>query len=212
MLRGGARRMIKGPGILPGLLRLSLCAGCLAFSLAAAPARAEQPVVAPAVPVLTLDFERLFSDTLWGKRIAADMARDSAALNAENTRIADDLIAEEKALTDRRAKLTPAAFRTEADAFDERATGIRAAQKAKAQALTQSYEAARQAFFVASGPLMDEVLSSRHAVMVLDRRAIIRGLEAADITEELARLMDARLGSGPTEAQAAPDPAGGGGE
>ncbi|WP_181420730.1 OmpH family outer membrane protein [Rhodobacter viridis] len=205
---------IQGPGILPGLLRLGLCAGVLAVCLAGAPVRADQPVAptAPPVPVLSLDFERLFDDTLWGKRIAADMARDSAALNAENTRIADDLIAEEKSLTDRRAKLTPAAFRTEADAFDERATGIRAAQKAKAQSLTQTYEAARQAFFAASGPLMDEVLTRRHAVMVLDRRAIIRGLEAADITEELARLMDARLGAGPAEAQPTPDPAGNGGE
>lgn len=209
MLRGLARMMIQGPGILPGLLRLSLCAGCILLCLAAPPARAEQ-TASPPVPVLTLDFERLFDNTLWGKRIVADMARDSAALNAENTRIADDLIAEEKSLTDRRSKLTPAAFRTEADAFDERATGIRAAQKAKAQALTQSYEEARQAFLVASGPLIDEVLTRRHAVMVLDRRAIIRGLEAADITEELARLMDARLGSGPAQTQTPPAPGNGG--
>ncbi|WP_444451767.1 OmpH family outer membrane protein [Rhodobacter capsulatus] len=209
MLRGLARMMIQGPGILPGLLRLSLCAGCILLCLAAPPARAEQ-TASPSVPVLTLDFERLFDNTLWGKRIVADMARDSAALNAENTRIADDLIAEEKSLTDRRSKLTPAAFRTEADAFDERATGIRAAQKAKAQALTQSYEEARQAFLVASGPLIDEVLTRRHAVMVLDRRAIIRGLEAADITEELARLMDARLGSGPAQTQTPPAPGNGG--
>jgi len=201
--------MIQGPGILPGLLRLSLCVGCILLCLAAPPARAEQ-TASPPVPVLALDFERLFDNTLWGKRIVADMARDSAALNAENTRIADDLIAEEKSLTDRRSKLTPAAFRTEADAFDERATGIRAAQKAKAQALTQSYEEARQAFLVASGPLIDEVLTRRHAVMVLDRRAIIRGLEAADITEELARLMDARLGSGPAQTQMPPAPGNGG--
>lgn len=209
MLRGLARMMIQGPGILPGLLRLSLCAGCILLCLAAPPARAEQ-TASPPVPVLTLDFERLFDNTLWGKRIVADMARDSAALNAENTRIADDLIAEEKSLTDRRSKLPPATFRTEADAFDERATGIRAAQKAKAQALTQSYEEARQAFLVASGPLIDEVLTRRHAVMVLDRRAIIRGLEAADITEELARLMDARLGSGPAQTQTLPAPGNGG--
>ena len=105
MLRGLARMMIQGPGILPGLLRLSLCAGCILLCLAAPPARAEQTASTP-VPVLTLDFERLFDNTLWGKRIVADMARDSAALNAENTRIADDLIAEEKSLTDRRSKLS----------------------------------------------------------------------------------------------------------
>ncbi|TQD33540.1 OmpH family outer membrane protein [Rhodobacter capsulatus] len=195
MRRMRQRNALTGPGSLPGLLRLCLVAAVLALGLAA-PGRAE-PVAPAAVPVLTLDFERLFDDTLWGKAIAAEMTRESTALAAENTRIADDLIAEEKLLTERRAKLTPAAFRAEADAFDERATGIRAAQKAKAQALTQSFETARQAFFVASGPLIDEILTRRGAVMVLDRRAIIRGLEAADITEDLARLMDARLGAGP---------------
>ncbi|ETD01419.1 OmpH family outer membrane protein [Rhodobacter capsulatus] len=210
MRRMRQRNALTGPGSLPGLLRLCLVAAVLALGLAA-PLRAE-PVAPAAVPVLTLDFERLFDDTLWGKAIAAEMTRESTALAAENTRIADDLIAEEKLLTERRAKLTPAAFRAEADAFDERATGIRAAQKAKAQALTQSFETARQAFFVASGPLIDEILTRRGAVMVLDRRAIIRGLEAADITEDLARLMDARLGAGPA---ATPGPSGsgpGGGE
>ncbi len=204
------RKALTGPGSLPGLLRLCLAAAVLALGLAA-PVRAE-PVAPAAVPVLTLDFERLFDDTLWGKAIAADLARESTALAAENTRIADDLIAEEKLLTERRAKLTPAAFRAEADAFDERATGIRAAQKAKAQALTQSFEAAQQAFFVASGPLIDEILTRRGAVMVLDRRAIIRGLEAADITEDLARLMDARLGAGPAAAPGQPGSGAGGGE
>ncbi|TKD23045.1 OmpH family outer membrane protein [Rhodobacter capsulatus] len=210
MRRIRPRNALTGPGSLPGLLRLLLAAAVLALGLAA-PVRAE-PVAPAAVPVLTLDFERLFDDTLWGKAIAAEMTRESTALAAENTRIADDLIAEEKSLTERRAKLTPAVFRAEADAFDERATGIRAAQKAKAQALTQSFEAARQAFFVASGPLIDEILTRRGAVMVLDRRAIIRGLEAADITEDLARLMDARLGAGPAAAPGQPGPGTGGGE
>lgn len=189
-----ARRLRNaGPGGIPGLLRLCLLA--LGLMLASPPASAQE--APPAVPVLTLDFERLFAETLWGQRISADMARESAALNTENTRIAEDLIAEEKSLTERRAKLTPEVFRAEATAFDQRATGIRSAQKAKAQALTQSYDAARQAFYLASGPLIDEVLASRGAVMVLDRRAIIRGLDAADITADLARLMDARLGAGP---------------
>ena len=197
-----------GPGAIPGLLRL--CVLALGLMLAPLPGLAQDKP--PALPVLTLDIERLFDDTLWGKAITAGLARESAALAAENSRIADDLIAEEKLLTERRAKLTPAAFRAEADAFDERATGIRAAQKAKAQALTQSFETARQAFFVASGPLIDEILTRRGAVMVLDRRAIIRGLEAADITGDLARLMDARLGTGPAVAPGQPGDGVGGGE
>lgn len=187
-------RNSTGPGGIPGLLRLVALA--LACAATPAPVFAQDPGKA-VLPVLTLDFERLFAQTRWGKRIGADLAAESAALNAENNRIAEDLIAEEKSLTDRRAQLAPQAFRAEADAFDDRATGIRAAQKSKAQALSQGYDAARQAFYQALAPLIDEVLAGRGAVVVLDRRAIIRGLEAADITDDLAALVDARLGDGP---------------
>lgn len=202
----------EGPGRTPGPLRAApvlavLLAVLLGAMLGAAPGRAEQaaPVapgaesaVAQGAPVLILDFERLFDETRWGQRIAADLAAASSALNTENNRIADDLIAEEKALTERRAGMPAEQFRTEANAFDERATAIRAAQKAKAQSLSQSYDAARQGFFDAVAPLIDELLAGRGAVVVLDRRAILRALPQADITDDLVALIDARLGTGPT--------------
>ncbi|WP_176518617.1 OmpH family outer membrane protein [Rhodobacter maris] len=194
------------PGRSFGLVCLVLAAVWL---LGPIPGVAQQTAPAEAgghdveLPVLTLDFERLFETTLWGKRIIADLTRDRDALRAENNRISDALVAEEKALTDRRATLAPEAFRAEADAFDERATGIRAAQKAKDQALSQGLAQHRQSFYAAVAPLMDEVLARRGAVVLLDRRAIIRGLEAADITDDLAALVDARLGTGPAEDQGA---------
>lgn len=219
-----------GPGGTPGLLRLSgimRTALVLAALLGAAPGWAEQ--AAPAIPgaestagqgvagqgavvlgapVLILDFERLFDESRWGQRIAADLAVASAELNTENNRIADDLIDEEKALTERRAGMPAELFRAEADAFDERATAIRAAQKAKVQALSQSYDAARQGFLDAVAPLIDEVLAGRGAVVVLDRRAVLRALPQADITDDLVALIDARLGAGPEAAPTtAPAPA-----
>lgn len=206
----------KGPGGIPGLLRAALVlAALLATMLGGAPGWAEQaaPGIAggagaagQAAPVLILDFERLFDESRWGQRITADLAAASGALNTENNRIAEDLIAEEKALTERRAAMPAELFRAEADAFDERATAIRAAQKAKAQSLSQSYDAARQGFLDAVAPLIDEVLAGRGAVVVLDRRAILRALPQADITDDLVALIDARLGAGP-EATPAPEPA-----
>jgi len=197
-MRGPVVTVLRRPGALPGL---ALCAA-LAFGALApvqaqqAPAAAGTQAQAP-LPVLTLDFEKLFENTRWGKRIRTDLAAASQALNTENNRIADDLVAEEKDLTTRRATLAPDVFRKEADAFDQRATGIRNAQKAKAQALSTQFDADRQAFFNAVAPLLDEVLAARGAVVVLDRRAIIRGLNQADITDDLVALMDARRGEGP---------------
>ena len=200
-MRGPVVTVLRRPGALPGL---ALCAA-LAFG-ALTPVQAQQaPAAAGAqaqapLPVLTLDFEKLFENTRWGKRIRTDLAAASQALNTENNRIADDLVAEEKDLTERRATLAPEEFRKEADAFDQRATGIRNAQNAKAKALSTQFDADRQAFFNAAAPLLDEVLAARGAVVVLDRRAIIRGLNQADITDDLAALMDARLGDGPPSA------------
>ncbi len=179
-------------------------AGIVALALAglpmAAPAQQAAPLTEPVIrlpnPVLTLDWERLFEETLWGKRIRADLEAQSKDLQQENNRIADDLIAEEKALTDRRATMEPDAFRSEANAFDERATGIRNAQKTKAQTLSQHFDDERQAFFEAVSPLLDDLLVQRGAVVVLDRRAIIRGVANADVTEEIVRLVDQKFGEG----------------
>lgn len=202
--------VIGRPGLCLGLVALSagLFGGApVPVAAQQAPAHGETVIRVPS-PVLTLDWEALFEASRWGKRIRADLAAESRALSDENNRIADDLIAEEKALTERRATMDPTAFRTEANAFDERATGIRNAQKAKAQALTRRFEDRRQAFFEAVTPMLDDILAKRGAVVVLDRRVIIRGLAEADVTDDLVRLVDEKLGDGPAAAEgSAPDAA-----
>jgi hypothetical protein len=92
--------------------------------------------------------------------------------------------------------MDPKAFRLEADAFDTRATEIRAAQKAKAQAIQTQLEQERQAFIQSVVPVLDTMLTERGAVVVLDRRAIIRGLANIDVTEDLVTLIDRDIGDG----------------
>lgn len=190
-------------------------AGLLLAGLLAAPALAQQsaplapvqtptPGGAPASPILMLDWERLFDQTVWGRRIRADVAAASQQLSQENDRIADDLIKEERALTDRRATLDAQTFRREANAFDERATSVRTAQKAKAQALTQMFEDRREDFIDAVTPLLDDILSARGAVVVLDRRVVLRGLASADVTADLIALVDQHWGDGSSAPTAPP--------
>ncbi len=192
------------PGITSGLARWA-SAGLIALCLVATPqlSAAQGTETKMSSPVLTLDFEKLFEQTTWGKRIRAELAQDSRALSNENNQIADSLVEEEKALTERRPTLAPEEFRKLADAFDERATSIRNAQKAKAQALSQKFDDDRQAFFTAAAPLLDQVLAKHNAAVVLDRRVIIRSLAQTDITNDLVALMDAQLGDG-SKVEAAP--------
>lgn len=156
----------------------------------------EQPATQARHQILTLDWDRLYEGSAWGQRVVRDVAEASRALNTENNRIADALVAEERALTEQRATMELAAFRAAAEAFDKRATEIRAAQKAKAQALQARLDQERGAFIQAALPILDELLVARGAAIVLDRRVIIRGLADLDVTAELVRLVDERVGDG----------------
>ena len=179
----------------------------LVMTSLAAPGLAQQAPDAPAqagvqTPVLTLDWERLYTGSLWGKRVAREIEAASNDLRTENNRIASQLEAEERDLTDRRPKMDPAAFQAAADAFDKRATAIRAAQKAKSEAIQQQINNERQGFLQAVMPKLDEVLHARNAEVVLDSRVIIRGLSSADVTEQLGKRIDAEVGDGAGRVQA----------
>lgn len=76
-------------------------------------------------PVLTIDADRIFEDTLFGKRIVEDLNVVGERLTAQNRRIEAELTSEENALTVQRATMEPEAFREAADAFDMRVQDIR---------------------------------------------------------------------------------------
>lgn len=156
-------------------------------------ARAQETIA----PILTLDQESLFSQSLWGKRAVAEIEADSRILQAENRNIEAALTAEEKALTDQRTRMAPDEFRKLADEFDTRVTGIRQAQESKARSLGEERERERQAFFDAVLPIMGEVMSERGAVAILDNRAVFLSVRSIDVTDDMLARIDERLGAGP---------------
>ena len=173
-------------------------AGLLAILLACAPDTllAQDTAEAPQSPILTLDQDRLFSETLWGKRAAERIETASAELAAENRRIEAELIAEERALTDKRAEMSSEDFRAAAEAFDARVTEIRQTQDAKTREIGQMREAERQRFYAEALPVMSEVLRDRGAVAVLDNRAIFLAADVIDVTDEMIQRIDAAIGAG----------------
>lgn len=185
-------------------ISVTLIAAALAFGPGAAVAQsAGQPPDAQALgpraqqsAVLTLDWEKLYDNSLWGKRVQSEIQAASSALRKENDRIASQLEAEERKLTEERLTMPSDAFQKAADAFDKRATDIRQAQKAKADAIQRQLNQEHQTFVQTVVPLLDEVLRARGAVVVLDSRAIIRGLAQADVTQELGARVDKEIGDG----------------
>lgn len=175
----------------------AVLAAALLSALALAPARGQETAqIEVPSPILTLDQERLFSDSLWGKRAAADLEAASAALAAENRRIEAELTEEERALTEQRAKMTPEAFRAAADAFDAKVEEIRRERDSKARQLARTRDAERQSFFTAAFPVLGKVLRDRGAVAILDSRAIFMANEQIDVTDDLIARIDAEVGAG----------------
>lgn len=182
-----------------GLMALAVAAGAAGPSPAqeTAPATTPPPA-APSLqtPILTVDQDRLFGETRWGKRVARRIETASAGLAAENRRIEAELTAEEQALTDRRPTMAAEEFRRLADDFDARVTEFRRTQDRKARTIGRIHDAERQAFFKAALPVMAEVLRDHGAVAVLDNRAIFLAADAIDATEEMIARIDTTLGAG----------------
>lgn len=147
-------------------------------------------------PILTVEADRLFSDSLFGQRVAQEREADSAVLSAENRRIEAELTAEERDLTERREEMQPDAFRALADAFDEKVQEIRRTQDAKARTLNQRGEADRVAFLQAAAPVLEQLMLEAGAAVILERGSVFISLNATDVTDEAIERINAAIGDG----------------
>jgi Skp family chaperone for outer membrane proteins len=179
--------------------RLGACLALIAALMPDLPAA--QEAASGQMPVLTLDPDRLFSGSLFGRQTLAEVEAEALDLQAENRRIEADLEVEEQRLTDERAGMAPGDFRAAADAFDDKVQGIRAAQTAKARDLALRRDAARQRFLQAAAPVLAAIMTERGAVAIIDRSAIILSFDRADITDLAIARVDQVLAGEP-----APDP------
>ena len=147
-------------------------------------------------PILTIDSDRVFTESAFGLRVADDVETQSAEISAENRLIEADLKAEERKLTDQRSKLSPDAFSRLADAFDEKVQKTRASQAAKGRALNELVEKERHVFLAAAGPVLEQMMREAGAAVILERRSVFVSANAIDITDEAIERLDASVGSG----------------
>jgi Skp family chaperone for outer membrane proteins len=151
--------------------------------LTAGPAPAQDTITVPS-PILTIDQERLFTETQLGRRSSDEIAAAAEALADENRRIEEELRAEEISLTERREMMSAEEFSALADAFDQKVQAVRTEQDAKARALAEREAEARQSFFVEVGEILSEIVREEGAVVILDRRDVFLSADRIDITDE----------------------------
>lgn len=170
----------------------------LCWGMSATAQQVQAGTSVPQAPILTLDRERLLSETRFGKAVEEQFQKDSEKLIAENLRLEQALEAEERALTDQRPTLPSEEFRTLAEEFDTKTEAIRAAQDAKSRAITSRRDAERQRFLQAAIPVLADLMRESGAVAIFDKEMVILSLRGVDITDEAIARIDAVLGDGAT--------------
>lgn len=147
-------------------------------------------------PILTIDSERLFTESAFGKRIASEIEADLAELAAENRNIEAELTAEEKSLTEQRPGMTPQDFRAVADAFDERVQVIRREQLNKELGITKQRDQARISFLTAAQPILGDLMRDSQAGVILELQSIFISANSIDITDKAIERLNNSLGDG----------------
>ncbi len=186
------------------------CALLIALCLPGAGAALAQENTLIRSPILSLDQDRMFAASDFGRRFDEALQADGARLEIENRRIESELEAEEKDLTQRRPAMSPEAFRALADAFDTKVQRIRTEQTAKARALALRTEEAQRQFIAAARPVLEQLMIDAGAVVIIDPRSVVMSRSAIDVTDEAIRRINDSIGDGtdtgltPPEAPTAP--------
>ncbi|PUB19364.1 OmpH family outer membrane protein [Yoonia sediminilitoris] len=162
------------------------------FGLTTLSAVAQQP----SHDVLIIDSDQIYIQSLYGKRIEAELAEEVAAVRAENDRIIATLREEELSLTARRPDMDPKAFREEAAAFDAKVEEVRSARVAKSSEVQQRQINARAEFDRRVQTIIANLLFERGAAIVIDISDAVVWVRSANITDDVIARIDRELGDG----------------
>lgn len=183
------------PGLIGRAALIAFCALAMLGPPGSHRAQAQQ-LGLPQTAILTIEADRLFADSAFGRRVAREIEAESAVLAAENRRIEAELSAEEKQLTARRSEMEPDAFRALADAFDQKVQSNRRTQDAKTRALSQQTDNARVEFYRAARPILEALMREAGAGVILERSSVFLSANATDITDLAITRIDAAIGDG----------------
>lgn len=162
--------------------------------------------------VLTLDQDRMFRESAWGRAATLSAETRAQELTAENRGIEQALEAEELELTTKRTSMSAEDFAPLAAAFDQKVEDFREGQDGKSRAISRQLDEDRQRFYGLAVPVLVDLLAEYEAALIIADDAVILSLSAVDVTEQAITLMDQRLpgpeasrGSGEETGEPAPE-------
>lgn len=146
--------------------------------------------------IVTVDRQRLFSDTMYGRRVIGTIEAERLRLAAETRKVEQDLVREEQDLTEKRDAMEPDEFRALARAFDEKVKSLRLEGTAREQEFVQTLEREQAAFYDQISPILRQLVTELGAVVIIDHRAILLSTINLDITNRAVQRIDSLLGDG----------------
>ncbi len=147
----------------------------------------------PVSPVLTVDSERLFAGSRYGRYLNQQLEEEANAISEENRRLEAELAEEERALTRQRAGMSPQEFRDLADAFDDKVMRIRRERDERAIGFGQTSDTARRRFLEAAEPVLKALMNEAGAGVIFELHSVFVARDAVDITDEAIARIDATL-------------------
>lgn len=140
--------------------------------------------------VVTLDQDRFFRASAFGRAVLADFDSQQRAMIEENRQLFEALEAEERELTEMRANMTPEAFAPLATAFDQKADRYRKTQAEKERVLNEMPAREFQRFWQAATPVLRALMREIGAKAIINQQFVILGAENIDITDQAIARMD----------------------
>ncbi|SDX44235.1 OmpH family outer membrane protein [Roseicitreum antarcticum] len=151
--------------------------------------------------IAVLDQERMYTMSLFGQRVRAEVQAAFQVLEQENQVLLAELSAREEELTELRATLNPEEFRTLADAFDTDVEQIRTSQDQKSREISSYQEREEQRFFAAASPLISALAREAGVQVLFDKRSVILSDPASDLTDQVVIRLNDLLGTGVENAE-----------
>ena len=154
-----------------------------------------QPLLASEISSLfTVDMNKLFRSSDFGKDIISANNKARQELQNENEELESRLLSEEKELSEQRNVLLADEFCLEALEFDKKVSIIRTEQGEKEVNLKNKSRKEESEFYKRIYPLLYELLLARGGLVLIDQRNIILWDSSVDITDDAIKLINQVLG------------------
>lgn len=174
---------------------IALALFCAAMFAAASASGQQFPIYKETLPVASLNLDRLFSESQFGKKVLEESRAKTVELSEENRRIEAELEREERDLTEKRKVLPAEDFRLLAEAFDQKVVRVRRTQNSKANDLGEQLDTARREFSERVQPILLQLMREKGITFILDEQAVVFALSSGDVTDEVIARVDAEIGA-----------------